>query len=105
MSVLVSITKCMFCDGFIPASYDDVYIKHMNDHHEAFVNIKFLFQVSLLSDDDDVQCNDPTPFALPYPKFLLGKVFNVLFCRCSLHLFYANMQNACIHKNNKVLIL
>ena len=52
MSVLVSITKCMFCDGYVPASYDDVYIKHMNDHHRAFVNIKFLFQVSLLSDDE-----------------------------------------------------
>ena len=52
MSVLVSITKCMFCDGYVPASYDDVYIKHMNDHHRAFVNIKFLFKVSLLSDDE-----------------------------------------------------
>jgi len=56
MAVSVSsaspITKCMFCDGYVPASFDDVYIKHMNDHHRAFVNIQFLFQISLLSDDD-----------------------------------------------------
>ena len=52
MSLAVSITKCMFCDGYIPASYDDVFIKHMNDHHLAFVNIKFLFQISLLSGDE-----------------------------------------------------
>ena len=52
MSLMSSTTKCMFCDGFIPASYDDVYIKHMNDHHRAFVNIKFLFQISLLNDED-----------------------------------------------------
>ena len=42
----------MFCDGYVPASFDDVYIKHMNDHHRAFANIQFLFQVSLLSEDD-----------------------------------------------------
>ena len=76
----VHLTKCMYSHGYISAPFDGVYIKQMNDHHEAFVNIKFLFQVSLLSDDDDVQCNDPTPFALPYSKFLLGKVFSVLFC-------------------------
>ena len=52
MSTSVSITKCMFCDGYVPASFDDVYVKHMNDHHRAFVNIQFLFQISLLSNDD-----------------------------------------------------
>ena len=52
MSTSVPITKCMFCDGYVPASFDDVYIKHMNDHHRAFVNIQFLFQISLLSNDD-----------------------------------------------------
>merc|ERR1712098_416005 len=52
MKTLVKTTKCIFCDGHIPASYDQVYLNHMNDHHRAFVNIEFLFQISLLCDDD-----------------------------------------------------
>ena len=52
MSTLVETTKCLFCDGHIPANYDQVYINHMNDHHRAFVNIEFLFQISLLGVDD-----------------------------------------------------
>ena len=48
----IEITKCLFCDGYIPASYDQVYINHMNDHHRAFVNIEFLFQISLLGVND-----------------------------------------------------
>ena len=46
------LTKCMFCDGVIPAKYDNIYIKHMNDHHRAFVNIKLLFCVSLLDNHE-----------------------------------------------------
>ena len=46
-----TVTNCMFCDGVIPANYDDVYVKHMNDHHRAFVNIELLFWISL-SDSD-----------------------------------------------------
>jgi len=42
----------MFCDGVIPANYDKIYIKHMNDHHRAFVNIKLLFCVSLLDNNE-----------------------------------------------------
>ena len=49
----VHLTKCMYSHGYISAPFDGVYIKQMNDHHEAFVNIKFLFQISLLSDDDE----------------------------------------------------
>ena len=48
----IETTKCLFCDGHIPASYDQVYINHMNDHHRAFVNIEFLFQISLLGVND-----------------------------------------------------
>ena len=46
------LTKCMFCNGVIPAKYDNIYIKHMNDHHRAFVNIKLLFCVSLLDNHE-----------------------------------------------------
>ena len=42
----------MFCNGVIPAKYDNIYIKHMNDHHRAFVNIKLLFCVSLLDNHE-----------------------------------------------------
>ena len=48
----IETSKCLFCDGHIPASYDQVYINHMNDHHRAFVNIEFLFQISLLGVND-----------------------------------------------------
>ena len=44
--------KCFFCDGYIPASYDQVYKNHMNDHHRAFVNIEFVFKISLLGVND-----------------------------------------------------
>ena len=59
MKTLVETTKCIFCDGHIPASYDQVYINHMNDHHRAFVNIEFLYQLSLLgfADLDSLNVN------------------------------------------------
>merc|ERR1712035_281696 len=55
----IETTKCLFCDGYIPASYDQVYINHMNDHHRAFVNIEFLYQLSLLgfADLDSLNVN------------------------------------------------
>ena len=52
MKSFIDTTKCLFCDGHIPASYDEVHINHMNDHHRAFVNIEFIFQLSLLGVDD-----------------------------------------------------
>ena len=56
------VTKCMFCNGVIPALLDSVYTKHMNDHHRAFVNIDVLFYISLMDSDDIAKLKETNNF-------------------------------------------
>ena len=42
----------MLCGGVMAGEYNVSYINHMNNHHQAYINIELLFNISLLGDTD-----------------------------------------------------